>query len=174
MFRNILLPLLQRLIRHKISGEQQILHTPPRRRAPDTWPPSLVHSCHRFWQSKHDEQKLVRVGDRLRPTLCSSEAHAGGRCLPEGSCGSLCKRLVSVVARRLGKKEAITGRHRWSAGVVLRDVVEGPTRHGEVMRGRKNAATIMVASTRLDADKTLQRSAHSEKNPRGEFRMVAC
>jgi hypothetical protein len=43
------------------------------------------------------------------------------------------KQLVNLVARSGEKKEAITERHRWTAGVVIRDVGEGPTRHGEVM-----------------------------------------
>jgi hypothetical protein len=71
------------------------------------------------------------------------------------------------------KKERITGRHRWSAGVVLHDIVEGPTCYGEVMRARKNAAAIKVASVRLDTEKTPRLTTHSEKNPRGESRMVA-
>jgi hypothetical protein len=41
------------------------------------------------------------------------------------------------------------------------------------MRVRKHAAAIIRASARLDADQTPRSSVHSEKNPRGEFRMVA-
>jgi hypothetical protein len=66
------------------------------------------------------------------------------------------------------KNRRITVRHRWST-IVLRGVVEGPTCHGEVMRPRKNAATIMVANPRLGTDKIhrsprIQRRTHEEKS----------
>jgi hypothetical protein len=85
---------------------------------------------------------------------------------------SVCMRLVSLQDVVKNQQRENTGRHCWSAGVVIRDI-EGPTCDGEVMRTRKNAPAIMVASARLDVDKTLRLSAQSEKNPRGEFRMVA-
>jgi hypothetical protein len=90
--------------------------------------------------------------------------------VPQRDHAEVCVHTI-VSSQDTVKKERITGKHRWSAGVVHR-VVEGPTRHGEVMRARKNPPAIMVASTRLDANKTLRLSAQSEKNPRGEFRMV--
>jgi hypothetical protein len=83
--------------------------------------------------------------------------------------------LVASRGEKQKKKEKFTRRHHWSAGVVLRHVVvvERPTRHGEVMRARKNAPAAIRASARLDADKTPRPSTYSEKNPRGELRMVA-
>jgi hypothetical protein len=77
---------------------------------------------------------------------------------------SVCIQSVSFVAGHGERKRKFAGRHCWST-VVLRDVGESPTRYGEVVRARKNAAAIMVASARLGTDKTprspcIQRRTH--------------